>query len=108
MPPRMAPIGPDPWSEEEVVASMTYKILAQFNTPKDINVTVSNSLWPNIPGLPPTVIGKIGGQGFGVGVGGQGFRCSERLSVWRTGGIRFSGVCSPRSRRITLRSRDRR
>ena len=38
---------------------MTYKILAQFNTPKDINVTVSNSLWPNIPGLPPTVIGKI-------------------------------------------------
>ena len=36
-----------------------YKIMTQFNSPKDINVTVGNSLWPGVPGLPDAVTGKV-------------------------------------------------
>ena len=36
-----------------------YKIMTQFNSPKDINVTVGNSLWPGVPGLPDAVEGKV-------------------------------------------------
>ena len=41
MPPRAAaPAATTPWSREDVVASIKYKLLVQFNSPKDIICTV--------------------------------------------------------------------
>ena len=52
-------VGPSPWSTDAVKASHEYKILVQFASPKDINVTVCNTLWPNVAGLPDVVKGKV-------------------------------------------------
>ena len=51
--------GPVPWSHPDVVASREYKILMQFSSPKDINVTVSKSMWPDVSNLPDLVVGKV-------------------------------------------------
>ena len=52
-------VGPSPWSTDAVKASREYKILMQFSSPKDIIVTVNNSLWPGVPGLPDEVEGMV-------------------------------------------------
>ena len=61
MPPSTAlvGVGPTPWSKEDVLASREYKILVQFSSPKDINVTICNTLWPGVAGLPDFVKGKV-------------------------------------------------
>ena len=54
-------VGPSPWSADDVKASHAhaYKILMQFAAPKDISLTVRNTLWPGVPGLPDEVEGKV-------------------------------------------------
>ena len=52
-------VGPPPWSTEAVKASREYKLLVQFSSPKDINVTICNTLWPGVAGLPDFVKGKV-------------------------------------------------
>ena len=59
--PRAAPAdtGLEPWPDAEVTASLVYKILTQFSTPKDVTCTVSNSPWPNVAGLQSEIKGTI-------------------------------------------------
>jgi hypothetical protein len=59
MPPATIPVGPTPWSQAATEASTEYQILTQFDTPKDININVSNSLWPGVAGLPDRIKGKV-------------------------------------------------
>ena len=48
-----------PVADDVVVASLVYKLLMQFPTPKGITVSVSSRLWPDLPGLVGTVTGVI-------------------------------------------------
>eukprot|EP00966_Prymnesium_polylepis_P157993 3651839-Prymnesium_polylepis.1 len=64
MPPAKKPGAPKataitPLTDEEVEATLIYKIVAQFSTPKGITVSVGRQLWPNIKDLPDTLYGVI-------------------------------------------------
>ena len=49
-----------PLSPDEVVASMPYKVIAQFKTPKDIRISVKGEYWERLPELRNTrLIGTI-------------------------------------------------
>ena len=48
-----------PLSDEEVMATAIYKILMQFDTPKGIEVSASNKLWPNLADLPDVMFGTV-------------------------------------------------
>ena len=52
-------VGPTPWSNADVLASLEYKLLMQFSSPKDIYCTVGNSLWPGVADLPPEIQGRV-------------------------------------------------
>ena len=53
------PDGPTPFSQAAVEASVEFKILAQMDSPKDVYVTVSKSMWPNVQDLSDVISGKI-------------------------------------------------
>ena len=55
----IVPVGPRPLSQSAVEASEEYKILCQFDSVKDINITVNRTLWPGVPDLDDKVKGKI-------------------------------------------------
>jgi len=57
MPPAVAAL--EPLSDDEVAATLVYKLLMQTPTPKGIKVTVSKALWPNIDNLPDVVCGEV-------------------------------------------------
>ena len=64
MPPKKAPAAPavaaiTPMLDAEVKATLVYKILAQFSTPKGIAVCVRKELWPLVADLPDWVYGVI-------------------------------------------------
>ena len=50
---------PKPISDAEVEATVEYKVLMQFSTPKGIKVSVGKSYWPDLNDLPDVIFGVI-------------------------------------------------
>ena len=64
MPPKTKEKTPDaatvtPLTDEEVMDTLIYKLLAQFSTAKGISARVGKALWPQFDNLPDTIFGVI-------------------------------------------------
>ena len=64
MPPKTKQKTPDaatvtPLTDEEVMGTLIYKILAQFSTAKGISARVGKALWPQFNNLPEWIYGVI-------------------------------------------------
>ena len=62
MPPTTVSVGPTPWAQaatEDKILGRVQDPRTPKDTPKDVNITVSKSLWLGVSGLPDITKGKI-------------------------------------------------
>jgi len=97
-------VGPTPWSQEDVLASREYKILTQFTSPKDINVTINRSLWLGVADLPEVVIGTLLSQGERLASALEMSQSKQARWLWhilqKTSSLSAGGILLDLSKRL--------